>query len=186
MTTTTMSHSDLLNKIQSIQIELDGRPTEGVQERLLTSTLLNICDAEASMLDIERRDTWDESDTEVWRTSAESRASDLQTLRPIFLEFNLNLPPVVYLPDRGSTRWFSLYIYVSLLTESSHLIQNLFESEEESRDCPICFDGFNHGQRYIRLPCYSSHLIHEKCLTMLAGHTLLFLCPICRRAPYLS
>ncbi|KAH9815629.1 hypothetical protein DFH28DRAFT_968551 [Melampsora americana] len=179
-----MAYSDLLNIIHFIQTILDDQ-ADGPQERLVPSSILNILDAENSMLDVEVRNTWGNDEFELWGSATETRSRLINDLHPILKEYGVELPLSHYLPERGSPEWFSLYVFVRHTSDFSHVSHTNIDLPEEEQDmCPICASGFQFGERYIPLSCHACHLLHESCFTELAVHSLELLCPLCRERPY--
>ncbi|KAH9808704.1 hypothetical protein DFH28DRAFT_993976 [Melampsora americana] len=168
-----MAYSDLLNIIHFIQTILDDQ-ADGPQERLVPSSILNILDAENSMLDVEVRNTWGNDEFEIWGSATKIRS-----------QYGVELPLSHYLPERRSPEWFSLYVFVCHTSDFSHVSHtNIDLPEEEQNLCPICASGFQFGECYIPLSCHACHWLHKSCFTELEVHSLELLCQLCRERPY--
>ncbi|EGG11135.1 uncharacterized protein MELLADRAFT_102840 [Melampsora larici-populina 98AG31] len=142
-----VTYSKLLHLIQSLQSQMDQIPTPpGLQARLLPASILNLCAAEAMMLDIEKHDDWEKNYISLWHSLINNNGLVLDRLNTLSETFHLELSIIHYLPPAGSTEWWALYTFVRLMTECSHIVESKPDSgEEEQRECPICYEAFITG-----------------------------------------
>ncbi|EGG13178.1 uncharacterized protein MELLADRAFT_101041 [Melampsora larici-populina 98AG31] len=183
-----MTYEELLEKIRSIQSVLDeqepqnaGHPTR----RLLPSLMCDMWRVDHYLNYLEVLENWSLSDIEHGERAMQARNITISHIAAISHRFHLNGSLVQHFPAPGSRNWYMLYAFLRLMTESSRIVEEPSDpSQEEHDECPICAENFEVGERYIQLPCWPEHWIHETCLTEYAGHTPNFSCPKCRRVPY--